>query len=510
MPPQQSSKELELKLLISPEDQRRLRNTDLVARHAVDPGQQKQLHSVYYDTADHSLAQQGYSLRVRDDGKAYVQTLKFAPPEEKSFARHEWEAPLFDSTPDLSCFPHSAIVPVAAWLRAKTLVPLFSTSVRRHAISLSFGGAVIELAFDEGVIIAGEREQPLSEIEIELKKGEPAQLYELALELLEFAPLRWSIESKFERGYALAHGVPPPSSKAFSSALTWDITLDDAIAAILAGCQRHLLKNEPAAEDGCDPEGVHQMRVALRRMRAAFSLFHRELEMKSVRLHDPEAKWIAHKLGACRNWDVFETETLVKAKIGGAERSLLQGAGAPKRDESYAGLREAFAGRRYARFQLSLGHWIENHGWGSEANDSIRKRLEEPAAKFAPCALATLLNSTRKKAKGFDELSLHERHRLRVAFKKLRYAIEFFEPLFHKTKAKRYGKKLALLQKLLGKDSDAITTTALLEQLTKCASLPSLRRAAGKLRKWQVRKHFAAAHKTRRAWLKFNKTRPFW
>ncbi len=510
MSPRQSSKELELKLLASPEDLGRLRDSGLVACYATGPGQEKHLRSAYYDTAEHSLAEQGYSLRVRYDGKTYVQTLKFAPPEEKSFSRHEWETPLHDSKPDLSRLPATAIGPLAARLGAKALVPFFSTLVTRQAIPLSLKGTKLELAFDQGAITAGDCKRPLSEIEIELKKGEAARLYELALELLDLAPLRWSTASKFERGNALARGTPPPISKAPSSALAQNTTLDDAIAATLAGCQRHLLANESAAEDGRDPEGVHQMRVALRRMRAAFALFRRELETEGFKPFDQEARWITHKLGACRNWDVFETETLVEAKIEEAECRVLRGAAEPKRDESYGALRKAFAGQRYARFQLSLGHWIECHGWRDRFDGPMHTQLAEPAAKFAPSSLRALLRKVRKKGKGFDKLKLRKRHRLRVALKELRYAIEFFQPLFHKDKVKRHEKKLALLQKLLGKDSDAITTTALLQELTGATSSRALRHAARSLQKRQARERHATAPKARRAWVKFKKMQPFW
>ena len=116
----------------------------------------------------------------------------------------------------------------------------------------------------------------------------------------------------------------------------------------------------------------------------------------------------------------------------------------------------------------------------------------------------------RKKGKGFDKLKLRKRHRLRVALKELRYAIEFFQPLFHKDKVKRHEKKLALLQKLLGKDSDAITTTALLRELTGATSSRALRHAARSLQKWQARERHATAPKARRAWVKFRKMQPFW
>ena len=509
MSPRQSSKELELKLLASPEDLRRLRDSGLVGCYATGPGQEKHLRSVYYDTAEHSLAEQGYSLRVRHDGKTYVQTLKFAPPEEKSFSRHEWETPLHDSKPDLSRLPATAIGPVAARLGAKALVPVFSTLVTRQAIPLSLKGTKLELAFDQGVITAGGWKRPISEIEIELQKGEAARLYELALALLDLATLRWSTASRFERGHALARGTPPPISQAASSALASDATLDGAIAAILAGCQRHLLANEAAAEDGRDPEGVHQMRVALRRMRAAFALFRRELETEGFKAFDQEAKWIAHKLGACRNWDVFETETLAEAKIEEAERCVLQGAAEPKRDESYGALRKAFAGQRYARFQLSLGHWIECGGWRRELDGAMRTQLDEPLAKFAPSSLDALMCKARQRGKRFDKLKLRKRHRLRVALKELRYAIEFFRPLFRKDKAKRQEKKLALLQKLLGKDSDAITTTALLGELAEASSSSSCRDAAEALQAWQTEERQAAAPHARKAWAKFKKSEPF-
>ena len=508
MPPQSIAKELELKLLASPDDRKRLRDSIVVARHADGSGEDKHLHSVYYDTVEHSLAEKRFSLRVREDGSGLIQTLKFAPPEEKAFSRHEWETPVQERLPDLSRFPASAIGPVLSQLRGKALVPVFSTSVQRHSVNLSIKETKLELAFDEGVISAGDREEPLTEIEIELKKGETARLYELALQLLAIAPLRWSTESKFDRGYALARGVPPPTSKPPPSSLVQDTKVDDAIAAILAGCQRHLLANQPAAEDGRDPEGVHQMRVALRRMRAAFALLRHELASEGLDSFDREAKWVAHKLGACRNWDVFETETLAKAKIG-KEQTILKSAATAHRDASYAEMRKAFAEQRYNRFQLSLGHWIEAQGWRDDADAPSRKKLSGPVGKFAPSPLDALLRNARKKGKRFDELSLRKRHRLRVGFKKLRYAIEFFQPLYCKQRATSYSKQLAKLQKLLGKDSDAITTSALLDELTENGPA-SLRHAASVLRKWQTAERRRAAPKARKAWLKLRKTRPFW
>ena len=501
----QSPKELEVKLLVSTEDLELIRGSRLATECAMGAGSDRQLHSVYYDTPEHSLAKHAFSFRVRGDGKGFVQTLKCAPPGDKAFSRHEWETSLRDGTPDLALFPLSALGPVPSEVGGKPLLPLFSTSVQRHAVPLSFKGSRLELAFDKGTIRVGEHEEPLSEIEIELKKGDPARLYELALQFLDLVPLRWSIESKFDRGYALACGASPATSRAPASPLTKGDTVDASVAAILAACQRHLLANEAAAEDGRDPEGVHQMRVALRQMRAAFSLFRRELRSKAFDPFDREAKWMAHKLGVCRNWDVFETETLVEAKMG--EERALREAAEPKRDQSYDALRQALSSRRYALFQLSLGHWIECHGW-LEGRD--HGRLAEPASKLAASPLSALLRKALEKGKNFDKLGLRKRHRLRVALKKLRYAAEFFQPLFRKRKARTYTKRLAALQKLLGKDSDAITTNLLLRELAENAPSPSLDHAADRLRRWQEHERRATAAKARKTWAKFKKTPPFW
>jgi CHAD domain-containing protein len=291
--------------------------------------------------------------------------------------------------------------------------------------------------------------------------------------------------------------------------MTQRATVDDAIVAILAACQRHLLANQAAAEDGRDPEGVHQMRVALRQMRTAFSLLRDELGSHAFERFDREARWIARKLGACRDWDVFEAETLVEAKPNG-EAPLLRAAAEPRRNASYAALREALAGRRYARFQLALARWIESHGWRDGLASTDRKRLEAPVAKFAASPMSALLNEARKKGKNFDELSLRERHRLRLALKKLRYAAGFFRPLYRKGKVKRFERKLIVLQELLGKDSDMITTRSRLRELAGHAASPLMRRAADALRKRQARYRRGTASKKRRAWQKFKRTPAFW
>jgi triphosphatase len=160
---------------------------------------------------------------------------------------------------------------------ARTAASLFATKIRRHAQRLVFNGAEIEIAFDEGTVEAGERRQPLTEIELEVKEGDSGALYDVGMHLLDLAPLQIGTLSKADRGYALAFDAVPMVGKAERSAIGAKHSADDVIAIVMSAGQRHLLANQAIIEHGRDPEGVHQTRVALRRLRTACSLLRKEV-----------------------------------------------------------------------------------------------------------------------------------------------------------------------------------------------------------------------------------------
>ena len=130
----------------------------------------------------------------------------------------------------------------------------------------------MEVAFDQGVIEAADHRVSISEIELELKSGAPAVLYELALQLLDHHAFKLGVQSKSDRGYALAPNAAPVSAKAPPTNLDPETAIGEAFAQIFCAAHVHVLVNQAAAEDGRDPEGVHQMRVGLRRLRSALSL----------------------------------------------------------------------------------------------------------------------------------------------------------------------------------------------------------------------------------------------
>jgi triphosphatase len=162
------SAEVELKLLASSAAIERIRAATIITQHARNRGVVRRLEAVYYDTPDRALSRLRSSLRVSRDGTRYVQTLKIDCAEQSPFARQQWETMVDTQVPDLTRLS-AKINAFLSRLDKDGLTPVFTTKIRRHAQRLTFNGAEIEIAFDEGMVEVGERQKPLVEIELELK-----------------------------------------------------------------------------------------------------------------------------------------------------------------------------------------------------------------------------------------------------------------------------------------------------------------------------------------------------
>jgi hypothetical protein len=236
---------------------------------------QSDLTSTYYDTPDFALHRKLLTLRVRKQGRKFVQTVKagdLAGPD--LLARREWEDPIASGRPDIDAPKTGKRLPNS--ICEQDLRPVFATSVTRTVIEIEPNPPTrIEAAIDEGKIrIAdGSAEEPISEIELELNSGDPAALFDIALRLLEAAPVRIETRSKAERGYRLLGTVGLPQA-VHTAPVVLDPTMDVETALQHFGrqCFTHLLRNEPVMLVG-EPEGIHQMRVAVRRLRSGLFAF---------------------------------------------------------------------------------------------------------------------------------------------------------------------------------------------------------------------------------------------
>ena len=162
--------------------------------------------------------------------------------------------------------------------------------MRRTTYPLSNGTSEIALTLDKGKIATGRNSRPLCEIELELKRGDEADLFKVARELTQALPAQVALKSKSERGYEMLAGHDDAPVKAVAVDLSPRAATRDGFKAIASACLKQMIGNEPALLAG-DPEGVHQMRVGLRRLRAVISLF-------AAILQDPQTAALKDEL----NW----------------------------------------------------------------------------------------------------------------------------------------------------------------------------------------------------------------
>jgi inorganic triphosphatase YgiF len=420
---------------------------------------QERLTSTYYDTPDSALKKRGLTLRVRDQGGHFLQTVKEGDLAAGDLlSRGEWEDALPEGRPDPDAAESGPRLPEGA---AGDLRPVFVTEVTRTIFTIEpLLGTEIEAAVDEGEIRAADKDrtEPISEVELELKGGDAAALYDLAAQLLEVAPLRIETRSKSERGYHLVAcgDAAPGAVHAEPVILDPDTTVEAALQKIGRSCLAQLLRNEPAVLSA-QPEGVHQMRVAVRRLRSAISSLKKFLPQDDVQWVTEELRWLGGTLGPARNLDVFAAELVPPARTGLPDEpgwDDLAAALHRMRVAAYHQIKEAILSQRYTASMLRLLRWFEGSGWRRHSASDELDAMTSPIGAMAPSVLDRRRRKVRRRGKGFGSLAPRERHKLRIAVKKLRYTIELFGSLFDKDGLERFVGRLKRLQSDLGYGND--------------------------------------------------------
>ncbi len=503
--------ETELKLLIDADRLPAFRDAPVIAANAKNRGVHRRLRAIYYDTADRRLRKAGLTLRVRQSGSRFTQTVKSGYRADP-LRRGEWEASVPSAAPDLALALPFLPEKLGKALSPGLLEPVFATDIHRLTRAVSLPSGTVEVSFDHGVLIAGERTLHVDEIELELKNGTAQTLYDLALRLMEHGPVRPSVRAKSDRGFDLADGRLPAAPKPDRPVLDPGAPVDEAFATILRGALLHLIRSLPAAEAGESPEGVHQARVALRRLRAAFGLMRTVAASATLDAFDAEAKWLAGSLGSARDCDIFVDETLSSIEKALPELDGFAGLrrlAEARRSAGYDAARAAITDQRTSRLILELGGWIEQRGWRGDISPEGLGALGHPAVAFAQRTLATLHAKVLKRGRRFDAMTPAERHRLRISVKKLRYATDFLMPLCEARKAaKRFAAELAHLQEELGRYNDMATTRTIVAGL---AHDPEGRSpAAGAVIGWQANGLAGAEPRLRSAWKAFRKAGVPW
>jgi inorganic triphosphatase YgiF len=508
--------EIELKLSISPENVPKLARIQQLKSATRGRAVTTKLYSIYYDTPEFALRDQGAALRLRRAGSRWVQTLKTAGRVEAGLhQRDELETPLPAQILNYTVLAQSNAVPLLAdpELPLK-LRPVFVTEFKRTTRQLEpVAGSKIEFCLDRGAVSAGDARLPISEIELELKSGPPLALLDFALGLLEQVPLRLEAASKAERGYALAEGLLAAPVKASAPLLQPVMSVTEAFRTVVFTCIAHLQANERGLLEADDAEYLHQARVALRRLRSALSVFNRAFPRAAFEQQIAELRWLGGFLGPARDWDVFATETLpavCAAFPGEAGLHWLIERTAELRAGADASAREAVASARYTALLLKLTGVLMREPWLQLADDTAAAQRSQPLLEFAAGMLAQRQKKLLKSGHHVAELDPAGLHALRIEIKKLRYAAEFFSALYEKKDVREYLNALAALQELLGGLNDAATVERLLEPLRETEGSGQRLEGVGLLRGWTAASTRAHLNQLPAAWERFRQCGVFW
>lgn len=365
------------------------------------------------------------------------------------FARGEWEWPVQADTPDLRRLEET---PLASMANAP-LEPVFVTDVQRDVRLVSQDGASIEVAIDRGQVRAGDAVEDISELELELKQGNAQSIYRLAATLHAIAPMSLGAESKADRGWRLRTGRPRAAIKHADIALPSDVTTAAAFHLIMDGVLAHFMANQPATASG-DVEGVHQMRIAIRRARAALMLFEPHFEPHAAAEFTDALRKLGRIFGEARDWDVFCGETLDAAKAHGIAPSLLDLLRQPA---------EAERTTAHTRVTAELDAPLLTATVLGLAQ--AEPTSEAPLAGRVSDLLARLDRKVRHRGRHVAKLNDEGLHRLRKSLKKLRYGVEFLAPLLPEKKAAHWLHRCRALLKQLGAFNDGVVAVGLAEQL---------------------------------------------
>ena len=399
--------------------------------------------SVYFDTADWELRRRGYTLRVKSIDGRFVQTVKALGNGAGLFARGEWEYQIDGPEPDLERLGSTPL----ADIDVDRLEPIIRSDVNRTACRLSHGGAEIELDVDQGIMFAGGHELPVSEVEIELLRGEAESVMAFARRIADQVPVKLSVLSKPERGFALAEGTLSKVSKAGPVPVRAEMTVAEGFETIVFACIRHFRMNEPLVVEQRGMEALHQSRVAMRRLRSAMSLFRPAIADGECARVREELGWFTDQLGDARNLDVYLQRMLLDK-----ERETLQ----VRREATYDQVIAAMESDRFRLLMLDLvawtvlGKWRDDEKADCELEPFVQRRLDRLWHGICHA------NRLRK----MDE---KDRHKLRIRSKKLRYGLEFVKALHADRREPRdeFAKQIETLQEELGLANDIVSARSL-------------------------------------------------
>jgi triphosphatase len=466
--------------------------------------------TTYFDTPDSMLSRAGFVLGVRQSGSSHIQTVKSRGNcRGVAMIRSEWEWPIDGDCPDITRLLQTSDLAKFAQMIKGRLVPVFVTDIQRTARLLYLkDNTIVEAALDEGSIYAGTESEAVGELELELKAGRLGSMYQLAIQLQLLAPMWISTESKSARGWHLRTGQAEGATAAQTPKLKRRVHAANGFCEIIGGTLGHLAINIAPTLRG-DPEGVHQMRTALRASRAALQLFEPRLDAMVVGRFDAELQSFGRLFGEARDWDVFCLQTLPAAMVElPAERLCdLKQIAEVERQAAHGAVADAVRDQHFTAMIISLAFWAAEGAARPCAlgGDRMEKRL----ATLAPSLLDRVAAKAKKRGRHEGKLSAEARHSLRKALDKLCDDVKFLARIFPRRELERYRDRCEDVQAILGLANDAEVAQGLVLTLV-TNRRPDLAKPADALARWSKQRSRKALRGLKAALEDFRAVPVFW
>jgi inorganic triphosphatase YgiF len=405
----------ELTFDITAEAMARLRRHPLLRARLPQPDRARVLKSTYLDTRDHALGRAGYSLRLRGEAGRLVQTIEV--PRLGILQRCEQQTITTDDEPAV---PDNLIARLCGDHLPTAMQPVFTVETARQSCCL--GG--VRVCLERVRVVAGDKVAPLHAVVLELRRGRHATLFEVARQIQAIIPADISVRSPAHDGYQLLNGGKIVAVKASAIALTPSMSAAEAVTTVLGACLSQLLANRAGVCAG-DPDALHAMRVAARRLDGAIRVFSEVLSADETGIVARELKWIGSELGKAREFDVFLAEAvrpLMKAFPKRNSVAELHRTFARQRATAYRGVKMALTSDRFRAFALRALEWADGRCIDDENRDSK-----------ASIVVAEELSRQKQKMRAgrhLEKLDPKQRHKLRLRAKRMRYAAELTRGLF--------------------------------------------------------------------------------
>ncbi len=429
----------------------------------------ERLQARYFDTEDGALAQNGLVVRVRKEGRRWVQTAKGPTSGPLERLEHNVNLPrqAKGASPEVDLGRHAGTPvgnAIAKALNLKpgedfpVLLPLYETDIQRVTRVVAVNGSLVEIALDQGRIVSENKSLPICELEVELKEGQPEHAVALARQWCADYNLSLSSITKSMKGQRLRNAQPwGPAVSAAAPSFHRDATGAQVVAAVLQSCLNQILPNASELASGSsDPEHIHQLRVGICRMRTAL----RELEGLTDAFDaawEPVLVHVFRQLGEHRDHGHLERD--LQPKLLAAGGPVVHFGQTGKEIPDPATVLRTLVFQDVLLNLIGIAHRSELHVADKELSG------RDAAKNVLRARLKKLRSQALKQGKKFMELDETHQHRVRKRLKRLRYLSEFSAPFFKARKLNTFIAALKPAQDALGLYNDELLALQALRKL---------------------------------------------